>query len=100
MRSLCMERRGVEKERMEVDETRMMIKYRLPLNEIIINFHETLKSLTSGFAGFEYDDDGYEHTHIVRLDFTVNLHLVSEKKTARDIHMYRSARPYPQPASG
>jgi len=78
IRGLTMERRAVEKERMEIDESRLMIKYRMPLNEIILDFHETLKSLTSGFAAFEFEDDGYAPTHIVKLDFTVNDHLVEE----------------------
>jgi len=78
IRSLCLERRGVERERLEIDDSRIIVKYRIPLNEIIIDFHETLKSMSSGFANFEYEDDGYEPTHVVRLDFTVNGHLVEE----------------------
>merc|ERR1712002_848080 len=73
-----MERRAVEKERLVIDDSRLLIKYRMPLNEIILDFHETLKSVSSGFAAFEYEDDGYEPTHIVKLDFTVNGHLVEE----------------------
>ena len=71
-----MERRAVERERMDIDESRLIIKYRIPLNEIILDFHETLKSISSGFAAYEYEEDGYEPTHVVRLDFTVNGHLV------------------------
>lgn len=78
IRSLTMERRAVERERMDIDESRLIIKYRIPLNEIILDFHETLKSISSGFAAYEYEEDGYEPTHVVRLDFTVNGHLVEE----------------------
>jgi len=78
VKSLCLERRSEEKERVDVDENRIMLKYRIPLNEIIIDFHETLKSMTSGFASFEYEEDGYEPTHLVKLEFNVNGFTVEE----------------------
>ena len=51
---------------------RMVHKYRLPLNEIIVDFYDSLKSVTSGFASFDYDADEYVESRLVRVDFLIN----------------------------
>ena len=51
---------------------RMVHKYRLPLNEIIVDFYDSLKSVTSGFASFDYDADEYVISRLVRVDFLIN----------------------------
>jgi translation elongation factor EF-4 len=55
-----------------LDEHRIMLQYRIPLNEIVVDFHDTLKSLSSGYASFDYEDDDYEKTEIVKLDILLN----------------------------
>ena len=50
----------------------MVHEYRLPLNEIIMNFYESLKSITSGFASLNYEHDDYVDSQLVRVDFLVN----------------------------
>lgn len=65
--SLCMEKRGVQKSSTNVDNTRIMIQCYFPLNEIVIDFHDTLKSITSGFGSFSYEDHGYELSNLVKV---------------------------------
>lgn len=65
--SLIMEKRGVQKSSTNIDNTRIMIQCFLPLNEIVIDFHDTLKSITSGFGSFDYEDHGYELSNLVKV---------------------------------
>lgn len=65
--SLCMEKRGIEQSTKNVDNERIMIQFLLPLNEIIVDFYDELKSLTSGFASFDYEDNGYQVSNIIRV---------------------------------
>ena len=51
---------------------RMVHQYRLPLNEIIVDFYDTLKAITSGFASFDYEQDEYVESSLVRVDFLVH----------------------------
>ena len=62
-----MERRGVEKSTKNIDNERIMLQFILPLNEIITDFHDELKSLTSGYASFDYEDCGFEPSNIVKV---------------------------------
>ncbi|XP_012279778.1 translation factor GUF1 homolog, mitochondrial isoform X2 [Orussus abietinus] len=64
--SLCMDRRGVEKSTTSIDDERILLQFTLPLNEIIVDFHDSLKSITSGYASFDYEDIGYEPSNIVK----------------------------------
>lgn len=50
-----------------IDKTQMMCKFILPLNEIIVDFHDAIKSVSSGFASFDYEDHGYEVTDVTKV---------------------------------
>lgn len=76
--SILMERRGVEQSSGNIDNNRIMLTYKLPLNEIILDFHDVLKSLSSGYASFDYQDAGYELTHLVKLCVMLNGQEVNE----------------------
>ncbi|XP_015771734.1 PREDICTED: translation factor GUF1 homolog, mitochondrial-like, partial [Acropora digitifera] len=65
-------RRGEQQEVLYIDESRVMIKYLLPLSEIIVDFYDELKSQSSGYASFDYEDEGYQETNIVRMDILIN----------------------------
>ncbi len=68
---LCQERRG-RYLGMEYMENRALIKYELPLNEIIYDFFDALKSRSRGYASFDYDIKGYEESKLVKLDILIN----------------------------
>ncbi len=69
---LCQERRGVYISTDYLDDTRVMIKYDLPLNEIIYDFFDALKSRSRGYASFDYEMKGYEESKLVKLDILIN----------------------------
>jgi GTP-binding protein LepA len=69
---LCQERRGVFKDMQYIDTDRVDIHYRLPLNEIIYDFFDALKSHTRGYASFDYELAGYEKSSLVKLDIMIN----------------------------
>lgn len=66
---LCIDKRGVQKDLTSIDENRVMIQFLLPLNEIIVDFHDALKSSTSGFASFDYEDHDYLPSNLVKVSF-------------------------------
>ena len=68
---LCEERRGIQKELTYVGERAMLI-YRLPLNEVVFDFYDRLKSISRGYASFDYQIDGYEEGELVKLSILVN----------------------------
>ena len=70
--TLCQERRGVYNGMEYLEETRALIKYDLPLNEIIYDFFDALKSRSKGYASFDYELLGYERSELVKLDILVN----------------------------
>lgn len=72
MLSLCENRRGEQQEVIYIDESRVMLKYLLPLNEVIVDFYDDLKSQSSGYASFDYEDVGYRETNVVRMDILIN----------------------------
>ncbi|XP_055959018.1 translation factor GUF1, mitochondrial [Patella vulgata] len=76
--SLCLERRGEIIDQSYIDNKRIMIKLQLPLNEILIDFYDELKSLTSGYASFDYEDAGYKVSTLVKVDFFINNKAVDE----------------------
>ncbi len=73
---LCQERRGVYKDMTYMDETRAEIFYELPLNEIIYDFFDALKSRTKGYASFDYELFGYSRSNLVKLDILLNGEMV------------------------
>ena len=70
--TLCQERRGVYISMEYIEETRALIKYDLPLNEIIYDFFDALKSRSRGYASFDYELKGYERSELVKLDILIN----------------------------
>ena len=69
---LCQDKRGVFKDMTYIDEKRVRLLYRLPLNEIIYDFFDGLKSRTRGYASFDYELAGYEKSDLVKLDILLN----------------------------
>jgi GTP-binding protein LepA len=69
---LCQERRGTYKGMEYMEETRVLITYELPLNEIIYDFFDALKSRTRGYASFDYELIGYQQSDLVKLDILLN----------------------------
>lgn len=69
---LCQERRGRYLGMEYIEETRALLKYELPLNEIIYDFFDALKSRSRGYASFDYDLKGYEESKLVKLDILIN----------------------------
>ena len=69
---LCQERRGQYISMEYIEETRALIKYTLPLNEIIYDFFDALKSRSRGYASFDYEMKGYMKSELVKLDILIN----------------------------
>ena len=70
--TLCQERRGIYLSTEYLEETRALLKYELPLNEIIYDFFDALKSRSRGYASFDYELKGYVKSELVKLDILVN----------------------------
>ncbi len=73
---LCQNRRGKFINMEYLEETRALIKYDLPLNEVIYDFFDALKSKTRGYASYDYEFKGYEESELVKLDILINSNLV------------------------
>jgi len=69
---LCQDRRGEYKEMVYLDSTRVELHYELPLNEVIYDFFDTLKSRSRGYASLDYDFHGYRASSLIRLDILLN----------------------------
>ncbi len=69
---LCQERRGRYQSMEYIEANRALLKYEMPLNEIIYDFFDALKSRSKGYASFDYDLKGYEPSHLVKLDILIN----------------------------
>ncbi|XP_043369843.1 translation factor GUF1, mitochondrial isoform X1 [Dermochelys coriacea] len=76
--TLCQTRRAVQKDMVYIDEHRVMLKYIFPLNEIVVDFYDALKSLSSGYASFDYEDAGYQEADLVKMDILLNGNSVEE----------------------
>ncbi|ADD02168.1 GTP-binding protein LepA [Thermoanaerobacter italicus Ab9] len=73
---LCQDRRGVYLGMEYLEQTRVLLKYEMPLNEIIYDFFDALKSRTRGYASFDYELKGYKESNLVKLDILINGDLV------------------------
>ena len=73
---LCREKRGTYKSMDYIDKTRVMISYEIPLNEIIFDFFDKLKSTTRGYASLDYEPENYVESDLVKLDILLNGDLV------------------------
>ncbi len=69
---LCQDRRGIFKDMQYLDDTRVSLHYELPLNEIVYDFFDVLKSRTKGYASFDYEMLGYVPSKLVKLDILLN----------------------------
>lgn len=70
--TLCSERRGEQLEYSFIDSQRAFMKYRMPLREVVVDFYNELKSITSGYATFDYEDAEYQASDLVKLDILLN----------------------------
>jgi GTP-binding protein LepA len=78
---LCQDRRGVYLDLEYFDETRVVVKYLLPLSEIVYNFFDTLKSQTKGYASFDYEFDSYRAGDLVKMDILLNGEIIDALST-------------------
>ena len=69
---LCQDRRGTQKGLHYLDPTRVMLTYELPLNEVILDFYDRLKSKTQGYASLDYELIGYRESDLVKIDMLLN----------------------------
>ncbi|MBC8530900.1 translation elongation factor 4 [Gehongia tenuis] len=69
---LCQQKRGIYEDMTYIETNRVTIRYRMPLNEIIYDFFDSLKSRTKGYASFDYELIGYERSELVKLDILLN----------------------------
>lgn len=70
--TLCQERRGIQKSLQYLDPTRTMLLYELPLNEMVLDFYDQLKSRTQGYASLDYEFADYREAELVKLDLLLN----------------------------
>lgn len=69
---LCMDKRGELLKTETMSASRLLLTYRLPMNEIITDFNDKLKSVTRGYGSFDYEPDGYDQSDIIKLEIRVN----------------------------
>jgi len=72
MLELCQERRGVQKDFNYIGKDRIIVTYEMPLNEILWDFYDKLKSLSSGYASMDYEFTGYRESQLIKLDLLLN----------------------------
>jgi GTP-binding protein LepA len=70
--ALCEDKRGVQREIKYLTQTRVMIIYELPLNEIVLDFYDRLKSITKGYASLDYEPLDYRRSELVRMNILIN----------------------------
>lgn len=87
---LCRDKRGTYKSMDYIDKTRVMITYEIPLNEIIYDFFDKLKSMTRGYASLDYELAGYNESDLVKLDVLLNGDMVDALSAI--VHKTRAAR--------
>ncbi len=69
---LCQERRGEQTDMTYLDENRIILRYKMPLNEIIIDFYDKLKTYSSGYASFDYEPAGFQDANLVKMNVLLN----------------------------
>ena len=69
---LCQDRRGEQTDMTYLDEHRIILKYKMPLNEVIIDFYDKLKTFSSGYASFDYEEAGFEIADLVKMNILLN----------------------------
>jgi GTP-binding protein LepA len=72
LRSIVQERRGTQQELKWPDDKRVMLVYKMPLSEIIFDFFDKLKQISSGYATLDYEECGYEESNLVKMTCLVN----------------------------
>jgi len=70
--TLCLEKRGVQTNMTYLDEKRVEMVYEMPLSEVLFDFYDRLKSISSGYASFDYDIFGYKPTELAKMDILLN----------------------------
>uniref|UniRef100_A0A665X3R3 Tr-type G domain-containing protein n=1 Tax=Echeneis naucrates TaxID=173247 RepID=A0A665X3R3_ECHNA len=75
---LIKNRRAIQKNMVYIDDQRVMMKYLFPLNEIVVDFYDLLKSLSSGYASFDYENAGYQAADLIKMDILLNGRSVEE----------------------
>ncbi len=78
---ICQDRRGIYEDMVYLDDTRVEVKYRLPLSEIIYSFFDTLKSATKGYASLDYELSSYEKSDLAKMDILLNGKVVDALST-------------------
>eukprot|EP00092_Neocalanus_flemingeri_P039370 GFUD01042865.1.p1 GENE.GFUD01042865.1~~GFUD01042865.1.p1 ORF type:complete len:642 (+),score=216.87 GFUD01042865.1:140-2065(+) len=78
---LCHDRRGEQRSIENIDQSRLNIQFLFPLNEVVTNFFDELKSVTSGYASFDYEDAGYQSSDLQKLDVQLNGMVINELST-------------------
>jgi len=73
---LCEVKRGIQKEIKYIDTSRIMVDYEMPLNEIVLDFHDKLKSVSRGYASMDYQFSSYKQSDLVKLDILINNEIV------------------------
>lgn len=69
---LCQERRGEQKDMSYLDENRVVLHYTMPLNEVVLDFYDKLKSCSAGYASFDYEEQGYAPAKLVKMNILLN----------------------------
>ncbi len=90
---LCRDKRGVYKNMTYLDTRRVRLDYSLPLNEIVYDFFDELKSRTKGYASFDYEIEGYQRSKLVKLDILLNGEACDALSTiVHEDHAYKRGR--------
>lgn len=69
---ICQDRRGIQTNMTYLDESRIVLNYKIPLNEIVTDFYDKLKSLSAGYASFDYEEAGYQPADLVKMNILLN----------------------------